>query len=342
MRRAQEANVDRHFGDRADRPHRPFLDRAQQLRLHRQRQVADLVEEERAAVGRLEEAFAVVVGAGERALAVAEELGLEQLLGNRAAVDRHERHRAAHAHFMDGARDQLLAGARLAGDEHRRHAARDLLDQRANLLHRHRLAGHAAERGAHRRRRRRRRRARRARRRRAAVLGRQRRRIDRRRADAAAAERRGDDAAELLQVDRLGEVVVGARLERLDRVLGRAVGGDDDRLLAPVALLEPAQHVEPAAVGKAHVGDDGAVGAVLEMEQRLLDGAGGVEVVALAQERQLVERPEVGLVVDDEQAEVRGSGHEVSVGRSVVAAATARRMSTKKSLRRGSSGGSSR
>ena len=36
----------------------------------------------------LEEAFAVFVGAGERALAVAEELGLEQLLGNGAAVDR--------------------------------------------------------------------------------------------------------------------------------------------------------------------------------------------------------------------------------------------------------------
>ena len=163
--------------------------------------------------------------------------------------------------------------------------------------------------GAARRRRDRPRRARR-RHRPAMLLRRQARRVDRRPA-AAAAERRGDDAAELLQVDRLGEVVVGAGLERLDRVLGRAVGGDDDRLLAPAVLLEPVEHVEAGAVGQAHVGDDGAVGPVLEMEQRFLHRAGGVEVVALAQQGQLVQRPQVGLVVDDEQAEVRGGGHEV-------------------------------
>ena len=163
---AQQPHVDRQLGHRADRPHRALLDRAQQLRLHRQRQVADLVEEQRAAVGGLEEALAVVVRAGERALAVAEELGLEQVLGDRAAVDRHERHRAAHADFVDRAGDELLAGARLAGDEHRRHAASDLLDQLAHLLHRHRLSGHACQRGAHRCRRRGRGDARRPRRRR--------------------------------------------------------------------------------------------------------------------------------------------------------------------------------
>ena len=198
-----------------------------------------------------------------------------------------------------------------------------------------------AERGAHRRRRRRRGGARRPRRRGDAMLRRQAGRIDRRRAAAAAAERRGDDAAELLQVDRLGQVVVGAGLERVDGVLGRAVGGDDDRLLAPVALLEPLQHVEAGAVGQAHVGDDGAVGAILQMQQRLLHGAGGVEVVAFAQQRQLVERAQVGLVVDDEQAEVRGGGHRVMAERSTGSRA-ARRMSTKNSLRSASPGGSSR
>ena len=117
----------------------------------------------------------------------------------------------------------------------------------------------------------------------------------------------------------------------------------DLRTLYELTLLREGYDLDTAGtVRKAHVGDDRAVGAVLEMEQRFLDGAGGVEVVALAQKRQLIKGPEVRFVVDDEQAEVRGSGHEVSVGRSVVAAATARRMSTKKSLRRGSSGGSSR
>ena len=311
VRRAQQAHVDRQLGDRADRPHRALLDRAQQLRLHRQRQVADLVEEQRAAVGRLEEAFAIVHRAGERALAIAEELGLEQLLGDRAAVDRDERLRRAHADLVDRARDQFLAGAGLAGHQHRRHAARDLLDQRAHLLHRRRKAGHARQRLAHRRGGRRGgapAAAPRRGRRRSPKAGSPARPSDRR---AAAAERRGDDGAELLQVDRLGQVVVGAGLQRLDRVLGRAVGGDDDRLLAPAALFEPAQHVQAGAVGQPHVGDDGAVGPVLQVQQRLLHRARGLDVVALAQQRQLVERAQVGFVVDDQQAEVRSVGHPV-------------------------------
>ncbi len=63
----------------ADRPHLALLQHAQQLHLQRQRHVADLVEEQRAAVGRLEEALVRLHGAGERAARVAEELGLEQV-----------------------------------------------------------------------------------------------------------------------------------------------------------------------------------------------------------------------------------------------------------------------
>ena len=56
---------------------------------------------------------------GERALVVAEQLGLDQLLGDRGAVDLDERLARARAVPMDGARDQLLAGSRFPGDEHR-------------------------------------------------------------------------------------------------------------------------------------------------------------------------------------------------------------------------------
>ena len=61
---------------------------AQQLGLHRLGQLADFVEEDRAAVGHFEQADAVLVGAGERALAMAEQLAFDQRLGQRAAVDR--------------------------------------------------------------------------------------------------------------------------------------------------------------------------------------------------------------------------------------------------------------
>ena len=61
---------------RADLAHLLLLDRAQQLHLHRQRQIRHLVEKQRAAVRGLEKPVAVGGGAGERALAVAEELAI--------------------------------------------------------------------------------------------------------------------------------------------------------------------------------------------------------------------------------------------------------------------------
>ena len=58
-----------------DALHLRALEHAQELGLQRQRQLADLVEEQRAAVGRLEVAPAcAAIGAGERALLVAEQL----------------------------------------------------------------------------------------------------------------------------------------------------------------------------------------------------------------------------------------------------------------------------
>ena len=56
-----------------DLAHLLLLYRTQELHLHRQRQIGDLVKEQGAAVGGLEETVAVGVRAGERALAVAEE-----------------------------------------------------------------------------------------------------------------------------------------------------------------------------------------------------------------------------------------------------------------------------
>ena len=81
-----------------------LLQDAQQLHLHRQAHVADLVEEQRAALGDLETALAGGDGAGERALLVAEQFGLEELGGNGAAIDGDEGTLAARAQRMDGAR----------------------------------------------------------------------------------------------------------------------------------------------------------------------------------------------------------------------------------------------
>ena len=71
--------------------HLAVLQDAQKLGLHRQRHLADLVEEERAAVGDVEEARARRRRPGERAAHVAEERGLEERLGHARAVLAHER-----------------------------------------------------------------------------------------------------------------------------------------------------------------------------------------------------------------------------------------------------------
>ena len=61
-----------------------LLQHAQQLDLRGQLHVADLVEEQRAALRELEPALLAILRAGERALLVAEQLRFDQRLGQRA------------------------------------------------------------------------------------------------------------------------------------------------------------------------------------------------------------------------------------------------------------------
>ena len=56
MGRGDHADVDGALAGRADGPHRAGLEHAQQLRLQRDRHLGELVEQQRAAVGRDEQA----------------------------------------------------------------------------------------------------------------------------------------------------------------------------------------------------------------------------------------------------------------------------------------------
>ena len=89
--------------------------------------------------------------AGEGAALVAEQLGLEQVLGDRGAVDRDELALAA-ALLVDRAGEQFLAGAARAEQHHRDVGAGDALDGLATLSISGAAVMHRAE---HRRRRRR-------------------------------------------------------------------------------------------------------------------------------------------------------------------------------------------
>ena len=93
-----------------------LLQDAQELGLRCQAHLADLVEEQHAAGGQLDLPGLGLLCAREGAALVAEELGLEQLLGERRAVQRDERAAFARGGLVDEARDDFLARAGLAAD----------------------------------------------------------------------------------------------------------------------------------------------------------------------------------------------------------------------------------
>src|SRR5215470_3008847 len=97
-----------------------LLQRAQQLALELEGDLAHLIEEERALVGQLEPPDPVPDRSREGTLHVTEELALEQLARNRSAVDRDQGTIATRTQLMNRPRRQLLASPRLSGDQDRR------------------------------------------------------------------------------------------------------------------------------------------------------------------------------------------------------------------------------
>src|SRR5439155_6507253 len=73
MSRGDDPRVEARRRVRAQTPELPRLERAQQLRLELERELADFVDEEGAAVGLFEQPGARLLRAGERALHEAEE-----------------------------------------------------------------------------------------------------------------------------------------------------------------------------------------------------------------------------------------------------------------------------
>ncbi|MNU72251.1 hypothetical protein D3C71_617050 [compost metagenome] len=140
LARAQDAHVDGFVATAAQLAHAALLQHAQQLYLHGQRQIVDFIEQQTAAMSRLEQALALVQRARIGARAAAEEFRFHQRFGNSAAVDGDKREAGTRALRMDGTRRQFLARARFAADGHRRATAGDAADLRAQRLHGQRVA----------------------------------------------------------------------------------------------------------------------------------------------------------------------------------------------------------
>ena len=112
-----------------------MLQCTQQLRLCGERKIDDLIEEQRTAPGKLELPLLSLMGPGERALLVAEQLRLDQRVRDGATVHRDKWLVAARAQLMDRPSHELLAGAGLTLDEHGERGVGHLLDLLNDLLH---------------------------------------------------------------------------------------------------------------------------------------------------------------------------------------------------------------
>src|SRR5713101_155162 len=133
-----DVNADRLAG--TDRLKALLFEDAQDFGLRAEAHVADFVEEERAAVGLLELADLVLEGAGEAALDVAEQFGLDELFRDGGAIDFHEGAFVAQAGRVQRARHQLLARAALAIDEDAAVGGSGDGDLLAQRLHGHAVA----------------------------------------------------------------------------------------------------------------------------------------------------------------------------------------------------------
>src|SRR5262249_22206139 len=115
--RCDESHVHRDRLARPDADDLLLLQYPQELHLQVQRHVADLIEEQRAAVGCLEPARSRLLRAGESTGLVSEELGLHEVLTEGSTVDGNER-ALAPAVLMNVPCRELLARTGFADDEH--------------------------------------------------------------------------------------------------------------------------------------------------------------------------------------------------------------------------------
>ena len=251
----------------------PLLQHPQHLALHPGRELGDLVEEEGAPLGELDAPRRAAVGTGESPLLVAEELVLQQRLGDGGAVERHARPVAARRQGVDRPGEQLLAGAALAGQQDVALLGAHLLEQPEGGAE-PRMGAHEGGRPGD------------------AEDGR------------LVASRQGllDETRQVVQLQRLLQEVVGAELHRLDRRAHGAVAGEHHHRHAGLGRAAGLQHPQARDVGELEIGEDEVEGARREQPDAGLAVGGARHLVPLLAQRRLQHAPQGVAVLDDQDA----------------------------------------
>src|SRR4051794_17882297 len=116
-----------------------------------------------------------------------------------------------------------------------------------------------------------------------------------------AAQQRAQAGQQLLALEGLEQVVVGARVQALDARLQRVAGGEhEDRHV--VGLAQPAGHVHAVELGQPEVEDDEVGHEVVGRAEGRLAVGGDARLVALEAQRALQDLGDVLVVLDDEDA----------------------------------------
>ncbi len=248
----QDPRLEGNFRGAAHRFHPAFLENPQELDLHRGTDFANLIQQDRPFPGRDQDSRPVPGGAGKGALDVPKHLALQNAFRQGRAVDWEKRLTRSGALPVNGSGHQFFAGPALSNDQHRGARSGNLVDQGPNPLHRHALADEQiflfrTERVA-----------------KLLVLL----------AQALLLESLLDQEHQLLVVERLADVVVGALPHCFDGGGGCAIGGNQDHLRRNRAGPRCPQHRESALLAQLDVRNND-IQIVLEDQVRRLLGVGG-------------------------------------------------------------------
>ena len=227
--------------------------------------------------------------AGKRALLVAEQLGFEQRVGNRRAVDRDKRPVGARAERVQAAREQLLAGAALAFEQHRRVGGRGAVQLLQHLAERRVLADDP---------------------RRAAPLGQLLLQQDVLGQHAPLRDGALHHQQQVIGIDRLGEKVRRPLVHRGHGVLNAAVRGHDDHRQLGVELLGRAQDAKPVAGRQLEIGEDHGRARLAKLLNGFRLVARFEDDVALRLERMAQHGAQRILVFDKEDGKRGYRGHQ--------------------------------
>jgi hypothetical protein len=219
---------------------------------------------------------------------VPEQLALDELAADRSAVDRDERPAGPRARLVDGLRDELLAGPALAPDEHRQVRLRHLLDLLEDAAHRSARADHRAQ----------------------AVVAPD--SLEQQPVlvlEAPSLEGARHDEADLVVVEGLRHVVLGAGLHRLDRdLLGPVCRDHHHGSLGARGLDRPQDVHAGGRAAEGEVGDHEVEGAFAEPGDGLGSVARVLHLVTEPSQQARQSEPDGSLVLDHQHAR----GHRVS------------------------------